>query len=144
MSNLNTLLSLLEKVKRTGQESYIACCPAHADKNPSMTITEKDDGRVLLHCFAGCSVEEILGSVGMTFDDLFPERLPDPYAPNKSERIPFNPRDVLAAVSTESLIAALAASDVARGVPLSEENRKRLLDAVSRLQSAAEMCHAND
>jgi hypothetical protein len=143
MSNLNNLLSMLEKVKRTGQESYIACCPAHADKNPSMTITEKDDGRVLLHCFAGCSVEEILGSVGMTFDDLFPERLPDPYAHNKPERIPFNPRDVLAAVSTESLITALAASDVARGVPLSEDNRKRLLDAVSRLQSAAEMCHAN-
>ena len=132
---------MLEKVKRTGQESYVACCPAHADKNPSMTITEKDDGRVLLHCFAGCSVEEILGSVGLTFDDLFPERLPDPYAPTKSERIPFNPRDVLAAVSTESLITAIAASDLAKGTQLTKDGYARLLVAVSRLQEAARICH---
>jgi hypothetical protein len=137
------LLNQLAKVKRTGKESWVACCPAHADKNPSMTITEKDDGRVLLHCFAGCSVEEILGSVGLTFDDLFPERLPDPYAPTKSERMPFNPRDVMAAVSTESLITAIAASQMAQGIPLPQAEHDRLMLAVSRLQAAARICHAD-
>jgi hypothetical protein len=137
------LLNQLAKVKRTGKESWVACCPAHADKNPSMTITEKDDGRVLLHCFAGCSVDEILGSVGLTFDDLFPERLPDPYAPTKSERMPFNPRDVMAAVSTESLITAIAASQMAQGIPLPQAEHDRLMLAVSRLQAAARICHAD-
>lgn len=137
------LLNQLTKVKRTGRESWIACCPAHSDKNPSMTITEKDDGRVLVHCFAGCSVDSILGAVGLTFDDLYPERLPDPYAQNKPERIPFNPRDVLAAVSTESLIVALSGSQLANGEPLSEENNKRLMLAVERLQDAARICHAD-
>ncbi|MDE3023191.1 MAG: DNA primase [Pseudomonadota bacterium] len=137
------LLNQLTKVKRTGRESWIACCPAHSDKNPSMTITEKDDGRVLVHCFAGCSVDSILGAVGMTFDDLFPERVADPYAPTKPERMPFNPRDVLAAVSTESLIVALSGSQLANGEPLSEENNKRLMLAVERLQDAARICHAD-
>lgn len=137
------LLNQLTKVKRTGRESWIACCPAHADKNPSMTITEKDDGRVLVHCFAGCSVESILGAVGLTFSDLYPEREVDPYVPIKPERMPFNPRDVLAAVRTESMIVALAGSDMVRGVRFTDENRKRLMLAVSRLQSAAEMCHAD-
>lgn len=137
------LLNQLTKVKRTGQESWIACCPAHADKNPSMTITEKDDGRVLVHCFAGCSVDSILGAVGLTFDDLYPERLADPYAPTKPERMPFNPRDVLAAISTESLIVALAGSSIANGESLNDVDRKRLVLAVGRIQDAARICHAD-
>lgn len=137
------LLNQLTKVKRTGRESWIACCPAHSDKNPSMTITEKDDGRVLIHCFAGCSVDSILGAVGMTFSDIYPEREADPYQPNKPERMPFNPRDVLAAVSTESLIVALSGAQVANGEPLDDVNRKRLMLAVERLQDAARICHAD-
>jgi len=135
------LLNQLAKVKRTGRQSWMACCPAHEDKSPSMTITEKDDGRVLVHCFAGCSVDEILGSVGLTFDDLFPEREPDPYRANAPERVPFNPRDVLAAVSTESLIVAIAGADILRGATLKEADMHRLRLAVSRLQSAAGLCH---
>lgn len=137
------LLNQLTKVKRTGRESWIACCPAHQDKNPSMTITEKDDGRVLVHCFAGCSVDSILGAVGLTFSDIYPEREADPYAPVKPERMPFNPRDVLAAVSTESLITAIAASQLAQGIPLPKPDRNRLLVAVERLQEAARICHAD-
>lgn len=137
------LLSQLHKVKRTGRESWVACCPAHSDKTPSMTITEKDDGRVLLHCFAGCSVDSILGAVGLTFDDLYPERIPDPYAPNKPERVPFNPRDVLAAIATESLIVGIAGVQIGNGEPLQDDDMERLLLAVSRVQEAARMCHAD-
>lgn len=139
--NADKLLNQLAKVKRTGRQSWMACCPAHEDKSPSMTVTEKDDGRVLVHCFAGCSVDEILGAVGLTFDDLFPEREPDPYRANSPERVPFNPRDVLAAVSTESLIVAIAGADMLRGVTLKEADMQRLRLAVSRLQSAAGLCH---
>lgn len=135
------LLNQLTKVKRTSRESWVACCPAHDDKSPSMTITEKNDGRVLLHCFSGCSVESILGAIGMTFDDLFPEKALDPYKPTKSERMPFNPRDVLAAVSLESIIVAVAASDIERGISISTEDKSRLKLAISRLQEAGRICH---
>jgi putative DNA primase/helicase len=48
------------------------CCPSHDDQNPSLSIGEGEDGRVLLHCFAGCSPESIVAALGMRMSDLFP------------------------------------------------------------------------
>lgn len=47
---LSDILPHLDKVKKIG-DRYVACCPVHNDRNPSMTITEQD-GRVLMHCFS--------------------------------------------------------------------------------------------
>lgn len=41
----------------------VVCCPAHNDRAPSLSIRELDDGRALLHCFAGCAYPEILAAV---------------------------------------------------------------------------------
>ena len=68
-------LDLLEGVKRTGPGRWLARCPGHPDRNPSLSIAEGDDGRVLLKCFAGCGVEEITGGVGLNPSDLFPPSL---------------------------------------------------------------------
>jgi len=58
------LLDKLEKVRPTGRDKWVACCPVHGDKNPSMSVAEKD-GRVLCHCFAcganGLEVAKALG-----------------------------------------------------------------------------------
>ena len=68
---LDVVLSRLDKVKRvTG--GYMARCPAHEDRNPSLSVTEGSDGRVLLKCFAGCSTEDIVKALGLTMADLFP------------------------------------------------------------------------
>lgn len=48
---------------------YKALCPAHNDKNPSLSITQKE-GVTLLHCFAGCNVYDIVKEVGLTIRDL--------------------------------------------------------------------------
>ena len=74
----------------------------------------------------------------MTFDDLFPDSPSD----RKPERMPFNPRDVLAAVSKEALIVALCGLDVAKGKSLTPSMRQRLIQAVGRIKQAAELCHA--
>jgi 5S rRNA maturation endonuclease (ribonuclease M5) len=50
---------------------YMALCSSHNDHEASLSITEGDDGRVLLHCFAGCSLDEILGALGLRRADLF-------------------------------------------------------------------------
>lgn len=68
----DSLISLLDKVKSTGKSRWQARCPAHPDKGPSLSIREMDDGRVLVHCFAGCSVHEIVQAVGLELSDLFP------------------------------------------------------------------------
>ena len=53
---------------------WMACCPAHDDQNPSLSISEGKDGRVLLNCFAGCSNDSVLAALGLTESDLFPEQ----------------------------------------------------------------------
>jgi hypothetical protein len=129
----DNLLQHLNKVKRTKPGNWLACCPAHDDKSPSLSVRELDDGRILVHCFSGCSVEEILGAVGMTFSDLFPEK---EIQHGKPERRPFPAVDILKAIAFEALIVALAGSSLLAGHPFTEIDRARLMVAVGRIQSA--------
>ena len=46
------------KAKRSG-DGWLCCCPAHADKNPSLSISNID-GRLLFYCHAGCGFKEVL------------------------------------------------------------------------------------
>lgn len=64
------------KARRTGRLKWLARCPAHEDRSPSLSITEGRDGRVLVHCFAGCKPEAVLKAVGLTFADLKPTSTP--------------------------------------------------------------------
>lgn len=57
--------------KRHG-EAWSARCPAHDDRNPSLSIGVGTDTRVLLHCHAGCPVEAIVGTLGLAMKDLMP------------------------------------------------------------------------
>lgn len=134
---VENFLSRLEKVKRTGKGSWLACCPAHGDKNPSMTIAEGDDGRVLVKCFAGCSIDEITGVLGMQISELFPPKAIDHHVPPQA--MPFNARDVLASVLHEAAVVVVVAHDMAEGKPLTPEAHKRLLLAAQRLTTAAEV-----
>ncbi|NQY11907.1 MAG: AAA family ATPase [Flavobacteriales bacterium] len=62
--NTSQILDQLEKVKKSGN-GYIACCPAHNDKNPSLSVTFNGSG-VLLHCHAGCDYKDIINSLNMS------------------------------------------------------------------------------
>jgi hypothetical protein len=66
---LELLLSRLPDAKRNGK-GWTARCPAHDDRNPSLSIAEGDDGRVLLHCHAGCAAVAICESLGLKTRDL--------------------------------------------------------------------------
>src|SRR6516225_4540761 len=69
---VENLVSRLQ-AKRSGT-GWIAKCPAHEDREPSLSISEKD-GVVLLHCHAGCSQEAVLAALeqlGIPKRDLFP------------------------------------------------------------------------
>ena len=68
---VSRLLDRLDKV--SGRNSkFIARCPAHDDRGPSLSIGEGDGGSVLVHCFAGCSAEAIMNAVGLELSDLYP------------------------------------------------------------------------
>lgn len=72
---IDNVLNRLDSVRKNGK-GYIARCPAHNDGRPSLTIKEVD-GKVLLHCFAGCTTEEVITSIGLTWKDMFEESLTD-------------------------------------------------------------------
>lgn len=65
------LLSKLHAVKSISG-GYSARCPAHEDHIASLSVSEGDDGRVLLHCHAGCPTDAIVDAIGLSLKDLFP------------------------------------------------------------------------
>jgi len=95
--NVEVLLARLEGVRPAGPRSWVARCPAHDDRDPSLSVSVKE-GRVLLHCFAGCAPDAVLGAVGLTWRDLrggeswawspFPSRAkpkPEPETPSPED-----------------------------------------------------------
>lgn len=68
---LDAVLSRLEGVKRNGS-GMAARCPAHEDRRQSLSVSENEDGAVLLHCHAGCEASAVVAAIGMTLADLYP------------------------------------------------------------------------
>ena len=132
------LLSRLARVKKTGPGKWIASCPTRDDKSPSLAIRELDDGTVLLHDFGGESVEAILGAVGLSFTDLYPEK---PGAIGKPVKRPFNPSDVLLLVAFQSSVAVNVISGVVKRGTATEQDLHSLLMAAQTLGDAAEVCN---
>ncbi|MCW5935035.1 MAG: AAA family ATPase [Fimbriimonadia bacterium] len=71
--NTQRFLNRLHSVKTTGQ-GWMARCPAHEDKTPSLSISEGQNGTILIKCFAGCLPEAIMKALGLTLKDLYPEK----------------------------------------------------------------------
>jgi hypothetical protein len=67
------LIARLDQCRPSGASKWIARCPAHDDKSPSLSISELNDGRVLIYCHAGCGANDVLDSVGLEYSALFPE-----------------------------------------------------------------------
>lgn len=130
-----TLLSRLDKVRRTGPGRWVACCPAHEDRRASLAVRELDD-RVLAHCFAGCTVHEVVSAVGLSLSDLFPEKLSNEAHAVKGERRPFPAADVLRCIAFEALVVLTAGAALLAGQPFNDTDRARLVVAVGRIQAA--------
>ena len=69
---LHYVLSRLEHVRRKPGGGYMATCPSHHDDKASLSIDQNPEGAVLLKCFAGCSLDDMLGRLGVPKSDLFP------------------------------------------------------------------------
>jgi hypothetical protein len=118
---LENVLSRLDKVKSAGPNKWKACCPAHDDQNPSLGICEASDGKVLLHCWAGCSTADITAAIGLELRDLFPGEKQRRSGPSK------------AALYFEATIISIALSNLRQGKPLSAADRERFEIAKQRM-----------
>ena len=70
---LRALESAGKRVKRSGN-GHIAQCPAHEDRNASLSVSTGDDGRAILHCHAGCEPGAVVAALGMKLSDLFADK----------------------------------------------------------------------
>lgn len=118
--SIDRLFGGLDKLKQTGSNTWQACCPAHDDKSPSFQI-KVDNGRILLHCFAGCSIEEICDSAGLEMTDLFPDK--GHYKPVKAPvNIP----------TQDTYYIDVIKSQLKRGEPISAVEAQKYRQAVLR------------
>ncbi len=131
---MNEFLERLRKVNQTGKDRWIACCPSHEDKKPSLAIRDVD-GKILLKCFAGCSAFDVVSAIGLTLSDLFPENTGDYSKPIKNA---FPAADVLRCIQHEAIYVAVTAANLAKGVELTESDRNRLMIAAGRIGGAYE------
>lgn len=66
------IVSRLDHCRQVGSDKWMARCPAHDDRGPSLSIKDVGDGRTLIHCFAGCGAIDVLAAIGMEPSDLYP------------------------------------------------------------------------
>jgi hypothetical protein len=129
---ITKILDRLQKVKQTRHDQWIACCPAHDDKSPSLALKQCDNGKILVKCWAGCGIDDIVGAIGLELSDLFPN---DPgYA--KQERSYFNAETILKALHREAIIMRLVATKIKQGISLTDDDIKRAEIAENRIHEA--------
>ena len=131
--SIDALLSRLDGIRGTGHGKFVARCPAHDDRSPSLSVSEGDNDTVLIHCFSGCDTEDVLSAVGLTFSDLYPERIGAEHA-YKPKRNGFDARQALEGITHEAIVICLIAekySDI-----LDDSDSDRLLLAASRINAA--------
>ena len=137
-----TLLDRLQGVKATAPHRWLAKCPGHQDKSPSLSIRELDDGRVLLHDFGGCDTQAVLEALGLTLADLFDRPRPGAGAsygfPRAHSRIP--PADALAALDHELTVASMILTDALEDPrTLNQANLVRLAQCARRIGAARDL-----
>jgi len=95
-------------------------------------VRETPEGAVLVHCFAGCTVDAVLGALGLELSDLFPPREKSGSEPQRQPRLLTAPQ-ALELLEAEATFIAVAARNIANGVTLTQPDLDRLLLAAGRV-----------
>lgn len=141
----DALLERLDNVRQYG-DSWRANCPnGHSKAVGSLSITEAEDGRVLLHCFACGDTAGILRALGLDMAALFPERLKDLSPEGRRAAADAFKRNgwraALGVLDREATVVLIAANDVHDGKVLSADDQARLGVAVERIAKVREVFH---
>lgn len=73
-SPIDKVLATLDRARKT-RDGWNARCPAHDDRNPSLSVRAGENGTVLLTCHAGCHTDAVVAAMGLQMSDLFPSDL---------------------------------------------------------------------
>lgn len=132
--NLDSLLSRLDGVKQTGRNRWIARCPSHDDRSPSLSVSSTED-RLLICCFAGCGAADIVHSLGLELRDLFYEKHTK-HRTRPRQSVP-DWRALLRCAAIECRIVAIGAENMAAGKGLSNDDLAIIRDAHRNIEAFA-------
>lgn len=119
--DIDGILGSLDKVRPTGRDTWRSRCPSCGDKNQTkLSIKDAGNGVTLMHCFAGCSVDEIVGAMGLKLEDLMPPKRDH----GKKLVTPFR-REAFAQLKGDLNVVWVLLNDISRGRELSEADRKK-------------------
>lgn len=135
-------LPLLKGVRRAG-DGWRADCPTGHRSRGTLSLRQGADGVWLVRCFAGCELHQVLGAIGLTIADLFPDR-PLPATPEgrREARALGKLGDWQAALTVlqhEATVVRIAALDLLRGQTLEEADVERLRESVRLIDQALEV-----
>jgi hypothetical protein len=103
--------------------TWTACCPAHDDREPSLSITDARSGKVLVCCHAGCDQEDVIAALRAR-GAWERERSPVRFASTIHRRPSLKPDDDLIG-RTAAALAIWRASRSAEGTPVEIYLRSR-------------------
>jgi hypothetical protein len=144
-SPISTILARAEGVKQTGPGRWMVKSPlAPTQRTGSVSLRELDDGRVLLHDFAGGAAADILEAWGLSLGDLYPAPItaPDGSQQHRPLRRPWLGRNALAALEHEAWLVIGVLEDVAEGRTPPGEVMDYARTSAHRLRAALEVCDA--
>ena len=122
MEPVELLLSRLEHVRANRNGTWVARCPAHDDRSPSLSIATGDDGKVLLHCFAGCGAADVVEAIGLELSSLFPET--HDWKGQRRSRVDY--KALVNLLRHEATVMLIAAQKLSEGVVLTEDDQETL------------------
>ena len=117
------IVSRLDHCRQSGRDKWLARCPAHDDRSPSLSIRDIGDGRTLINCFAGCGAVDVLAAIGLELSDLYPPTDRHHYASTCREE----------EKALDELVVEIAEADRAAGKEQTEADLDRELEARIRL-----------
>jgi hypothetical protein len=136
----------LDGLRRSANEGT-SKCPSHEDRSASLSIRAGADGRVLLHCFAGCSAADVVEALGLQLADLFVRK--SAARMSIAERAAFREhgrqsqwRAALNVVNLEAIVVQIAAKQMLAGRPLSKPDYERLVFAATRIDDSVRILNA--
>lgn len=142
-------IKLLDGVRQTSR-GWNACCPGHDDSNPSLSVSIGNDGRVLLHCHAACTVTEICEALGLHVRDLFPAQSTNPNARRNAVRKRERERDkqrrqqTYQGVHIDLLRESEGLIQSAKGIDISAWSPEQLDQELNRLADAYRILEEED
>jgi hypothetical protein len=138
-SPIDLVLARLDNPRPTGPDRWRCACPAHGGTNTStLSIGVADNGAVLVKCWHGCDIDEIVRALGLELSDLFPPTPANGHgAPPLARRRLITPRQALEVLRFEAQLVWTAGHNLAAGHALTPDDLVRLDTAARRIHAVA-------